>query len=45
MFIKTFGCQMNDYDSTRMADLLATSHGCERVDNPADADVLLLNTC
>ena len=36
---------MNDYDSTRMADLLASSHGCERVDNPEDADVLLLNTC
>ena len=45
LFIKTFGCQMNDYDSTRMADLLASSHGCERVDNPEDADVLLLNTC
>ena len=36
---------MNDYDSTRMADLLASSHGCERVNNPEDADVLLLNTC
>jgi tRNA-2-methylthio-N6-dimethylallyladenosine synthase len=45
LFIKTFGCQMNDYDSTRMADLLASSHGCERVDDPEQADVLLLNTC
>jgi len=45
LFIKTFGCQMNDYDSTRMADLLASSHGCELVDDPAQADVLLLNTC
>jgi len=45
LFIKTFGCQMNDYDSTRMADLLAESHGCERVDTPEEADVLLLNTC
>jgi tRNA-2-methylthio-N6-dimethylallyladenosine synthase len=45
LFIKTFGCQMNDYDSKRMADLLASSHGCERVDTPEEADVLLLNTC
>jgi tRNA-2-methylthio-N6-dimethylallyladenosine synthase len=45
LFIKTFGCQMNDYDSNRMADLLASSHGCERVDSPEEADVLLLNTC
>lgn len=36
---------MNDYDSTRMADLLASSHGYERVDSPDKADVLLLNTC
>ena len=36
---------MNDYDSKRMADLLASSHGCERVDTPEEADVLLLNTC
>ena len=45
LFIRTFGCQMNDYDSKRMADLLASSHGCERVDTPEEADVLLLNTC
>lgn len=45
VFIKTFGCQMNDYDSTRMADLLLESHGLQTVDNAEDADVLLLNTC
>ncbi len=45
VFIKTFGCQMNDYDSTRMADLLLESHGLRSVDNAEDADVLLLNTC
>ena len=43
--IKTFGCQMNDYDSSRMADLLRESHGLEPTDNPEEADVLLLNTC
>jgi tRNA-2-methylthio-N6-dimethylallyladenosine synthase len=43
--IKTFGCQMNDYDSARMADLLRESHGLEPTDNAEDADVLLLNTC
>ena len=45
LYIKTFGCQMNDYDSTRMADLLASSHGYELVAEPEQADVLLLNTC
>ena len=45
VYIKTFGCQMNEYDSSRMADLLAESHGLERVDAPEQADVLLLNTC
>ena len=35
VFIKTFGCQMNEYDSDKMADLLARSHGLERVDDPA----------
>jgi tRNA-2-methylthio-N6-dimethylallyladenosine synthase len=43
--IKTFGCQMNDYDSARMADLLRESHGLETTDDPEEADVLLLNTC
>ena len=45
LFIKTFGCQMNEYDSARMADVLAASHGLESTDDPAQADVLLLNTC
>jgi len=45
LFIKTFGCQMNEYDSSRMADALHESHGLERTQNPDDADVLLLNTC
>jgi tRNA-2-methylthio-N6-dimethylallyladenosine synthase len=45
LFIRTFGCQMNDYDSSRMADALRESHGLERTDNPEEADVLLLNTC
>ncbi len=44
-FIKTFGCQMNEYDSARMADVLGTSHGLARTDDPATADVLLMNTC
>lgn len=45
LFIKTYGCQMNEYDSSKMADVLAKSHGMEVTDSPADADVLLVNTC
>ncbi|MBA4503473.1 tRNA (N6-isopentenyl adenosine(37)-C2)-methylthiotransferase MiaB [Marinobacterium marinum] len=45
LFIKTHGCQMNEYDSSRMADLLGESHALELTDNPEEADVLLLNTC
>jgi tRNA-2-methylthio-N6-dimethylallyladenosine synthase len=45
LFIKTHGCQMNEYDSTKMADLLRESHGMELTDDPTTADVLLLNTC
>jgi len=45
LFIKTYGCQMNEYDSARMADVLAASHGLERTRNELEADVLLLNTC
>jgi tRNA-2-methylthio-N6-dimethylallyladenosine synthase len=45
LHIKTFGCQMNEYDSARMADVLAESHGLELTDDAAQADVLLLNTC
>jgi tRNA-2-methylthio-N6-dimethylallyladenosine synthase len=45
LYIKTFGCQMNEYDSARTADLLAASHGLERTEDPEQADVLLINTC
>ncbi len=45
LYIKTHGCQMNEYDSSRMADLLGDSHEMELVDSPEEADVLLLNTC
>ncbi len=45
VFIQTYGCQMNEYDSSRMADLLRESHGLERTDRPEEADVLLMNTC
>jgi tRNA-2-methylthio-N6-dimethylallyladenosine synthase len=45
LYIRTFGCQMNEYDSARTADLLAASHGLERTGDPAEADVLLVNTC
>ena len=45
LFIKTFGCQMNEYDSAKTADLLKESHGLELVTNEQQADVLLLNTC
>ncbi|RZU48253.1 tRNA-i(6)A37 thiotransferase enzyme MiaB [Fluviicoccus keumensis] len=45
VYIETQGCQMNEYDSSRMADLLGSSHGMVRTHTPDDADVLLLNTC
>ena len=45
LFIKTHGCQMNEYDSSRMADLLGESHELELTDTAEEADVLLLNTC
>ena len=45
LFIKTHGCQMNEYDSTRMADLLAAEHGLELTDDESQADVILVNTC
>jgi tRNA-2-methylthio-N6-dimethylallyladenosine synthase len=44
-YIKTFGCQMNEYDSTRMGDVLAAGAGLTPTDDPAQADVLLMNTC
>lgn len=45
LFIQTHGCQMNEYDSARMRDLLGESHQLIATDNPEDADVLLVNTC
>ncbi len=45
VFIKTFGCAMNEYDSSKMADILNASHGLEFTQDEAAADVLLLNTC
>ena len=45
VFVQTHGCQMNEYDSARMADLLGASHGMVPTDKPEEADVLLLNTC
>ncbi len=45
LFIKTHGCQMNEYDSSRMADVLAASDGMELTDNVEEADVILVNTC
>ena len=45
VFIRTFGCQMNAYDSDKMADVLADAEGFERCDAPEDADVILFNTC
>ncbi len=45
LFIQTHGCQMNEYDSGKMADILAKSHGFEIVTDALQADVLLLNTC
>ena len=44
-YIKTFGCQMNEYDSARMADVLRTHAGLLPTEHPAEADVLLMNTC
>jgi tRNA-2-methylthio-N6-dimethylallyladenosine synthase len=45
LFIKTYGCQMNEYDSSKMAEVLADSHQLEVTDIAEEADVLLLNTC
>jgi tRNA-2-methylthio-N6-dimethylallyladenosine synthase len=45
LYIKTFGCQMNEYDSDKMADVLRESLGYQLTKNPEDADLLLVNTC
>jgi len=44
-FIKTYGCQMNEYDSARMADVLSAGGELSATDDPSEADVLLVNTC
>lgn len=45
LYIKTHGCQMNEYDSTSMVNLLRESHQVELIKNPEEADIILLNTC
>jgi len=45
VYIRTFGCQMNEYDSDKMVDVLGGDAGIERTENPEDADVILFNTC
>ncbi|MDT7525158.1 MULTISPECIES: tRNA (N6-isopentenyl adenosine(37)-C2)-methylthiotransferase MiaB [Pseudidiomarina] len=45
LYIKTWGCQMNEYDSAKMADLLKATHGYEVAGEPEEADLILLNTC
>jgi tRNA-2-methylthio-N6-dimethylallyladenosine synthase len=45
VYIRTFGCQMNEYDSDKMADILNAKQGLVKTDTPEDADIILLNTC
>ncbi|ANQ83916.1 dimethylallyl adenosine tRNA methylthiotransferase [Azoarcus olearius] len=45
LYIRTFGCQMNEYDSEKMADVLGAGEGIAKTDNPEEADVILFNTC
>ncbi len=45
LYIRTFGCQMNEYDSDKMADVLGASEGITKTDKPEEADVILFNTC
>ena len=45
LFIRTFGCQMNEYDSDKMADVLNASEGVVKTDTPEDADIIIFNTC
>jgi tRNA-2-methylthio-N6-dimethylallyladenosine synthase len=45
LYIKTFGCQMNEYDSDKMVDVLLASEGLMKTENPEDADLILFNTC
>jgi len=45
LYVRTFGCQMNEYDSDKMGDVLKESHGLELTEDITEADVLLVNTC
>ncbi len=45
VYVKTFGCQMNEYDSDKMIDVLGAAEGLVKTDTPEDADVILFNTC
>jgi tRNA-2-methylthio-N6-dimethylallyladenosine synthase len=45
LFIRTFGCQMNEYDSDKMADVLGSAYGAVKTDRPEEADIILFNTC
>jgi tRNA-2-methylthio-N6-dimethylallyladenosine synthase len=45
IYIKTFGCQMNEYDSDKMADVMGASEGLTPTSTPEEADVILFNTC
>ena len=45
VFIRTFGCQMNEYDSAKMADVLGSAFGAVKTDKPEEADIILFNTC
>ena len=45
VYVRTFGCQMNEYDSDKMVDILHASHGMESTNSPEEADVILFNTC
>ena len=45
LYLRTFGCQMNEYDSEKIADVLAAAEGLEPVERPEDADLIVFNTC
>jgi tRNA-2-methylthio-N6-dimethylallyladenosine synthase len=45
LYLRTFGCQMNEYDSEKIADVLRAAHGAERTERPEDADLIVFNTC
>jgi tRNA-2-methylthio-N6-dimethylallyladenosine synthase len=45
LYIKTHGCQMNEYDSAKMADVLQAAHGLTLTQDESEADVILINTC